>query len=261
MNDTELDELLDAWTAPPVPASLRENVQAAFAAGHTSWTVARVPRARKRMFAATILILAAFVLLVTQAFPQKASPPVRVPYTVDSEFLSYAEDGSSAVEMYSTSYERDGTEILKSRSIPQRPFETAVGRALDAAIPLWSRLTVRFTVAPEVLEKVRRSAHQSVGAITGCDASCLILEHYGFARAAAGLDAACIDGTIVGNQTIVNYPTTAIRPRMGGSVRMTWWTAPDLGCFALRITTEKKRPDGSFRLVQEKRALRVNWNP
>ena len=66
---------------------------------------------------------------------------------------------------------------------------------------------------------------------------------------------------LVGQQTILNYPTTAIQPRIGGSVRMTRWPAPDLGCFALRITTEEKRTDGSFRLVQEKRALSVNLNP
>jgi hypothetical protein len=88
MNDTELDELLDAWTAPPAPASLRENVQGGFAAGHERWTRARARRARKRMFAAAILASAALVLVVTQAFQQKASPPVRIPYIVDSEFLS-----------------------------------------------------------------------------------------------------------------------------------------------------------------------------
>jgi hypothetical protein len=37
--------------------------------------------------------------------------------------------------------------------------------------------------------------------------------------------------------------------------------APELGCFALRITTEEKQTDGTWRLVREKRALRVNSNP
>ena len=32
MNDTELDELLDQWAAPPAPASLREKVRAGFGA-------------------------------------------------------------------------------------------------------------------------------------------------------------------------------------------------------------------------------------
>jgi hypothetical protein len=97
-------------------------------------------------------------------------------------------------------------------------------------------------------------ADRSVGAITGCDASCIVLEHYGLAWDATGLDTGSIDGTIVGQGTILNYPTVAVRPRMAWSVRMTSWMAPDLGCFALRITTEAKRPDGALRSVQEKRA-------
>ena len=36
MNDTELDEMLDQWAAPPAPASLREKVRAGFGAGHRS---------------------------------------------------------------------------------------------------------------------------------------------------------------------------------------------------------------------------------
>ena len=39
------------------------------------------------------------------------------------------------------------------------------------------------------------------------------------------------------------------------------WMAPDLGCFALRITSEALRPDGTFRLVKTKQALRVTMNP
>jgi hypothetical protein len=42
---------------------------------------------------------------------------------------------------------------------------------------------------------------------------------------------------------------------------MTLWTAPDLGCFALRITIEERRPDGTFRLVSAKQALKVTLNP
>jgi hypothetical protein len=42
---------------------------------------------------------------------------------------------------------------------------------------------------------------------------------------------------------------------------MTWWTAPDLGCFSLRITAEEKRADGAWRLVSEKRALRIDMKP
>jgi hypothetical protein len=107
------------------------------------------------------------------------------------------------------------------------------------------------------LEKLQRHIPHTIGAITGCAASCLVLQRYFFARA-AGADSACLDGAIVAHETILDYPTTAVQPRMGGSVKMTWWTAPALGCFALRITTEEKQPDGAFHLVSEKRALRVN---
>ena len=44
-------------------------------------------------------------------------------------------------------------------------------------------------------------ADRSVGAITGCDASCIVLEHYGLAWDATGLDTGSIDGTIVGQGT------------------------------------------------------------
>jgi hypothetical protein len=248
MNDTELDELLNTWTAPPPPPSLRENVLA------VGWQ-SRAPRPRKRMFVAAILAAAALLLVVAQARP--GSPPVRIPYTVDSEFIRYANDGSSSIEMVTISYQINGAEILRSRFIPGHPFGTALGRALDATLPLWSRLMARLTVDPEMSEKLQRHVPHTIGSITGCDASCLVLQRYFFARG-AGADSACLDGAIVAHETILNYPTTAVQPRMGGSVRMTWWTAPDLGCFALRVTTEEKQPDGTFRLVSEKRALRIN---
>jgi hypothetical protein len=67
-----------------------------------------------------------------------------------------------------------------------------------------------------------------------------------------------MDGAVVARETLLNHPTAAVQFPLGENQRMTWWTAPDLGCFALRITTEQKQPDGTFRLVREKRALRVN---
>jgi hypothetical protein len=263
MNDTELDKLLDQWAAPSAPASLRDSVRAGFAAGQERWIPARAPRASKRLLLAAILSALVLLLVVAQARP--GSPPVRIPYVVDSEFVRYAAGRPATIEMYTSSYALNGTEVLKSRSIPGRPFVTAIGRSLDTTLPLWSQLMARLTVGTQTLDKVRQAAHRSIGAITGCDASCLVLEHHGFARAAAGVDVdggtACLDGTIVDHETILGYPTTGIQPHMSGSVRMTWWTAPELGCFALRITTDEKQPDGTWRLVREKRALRVNLKP
>jgi hypothetical protein len=52
----------------------------------------------------------------------------------------------------------------------------------------------------------------------------------------------------------------AIQLGSGDQRRLTLWMAPDLGCFALRITTEERRPD-TFRLVSRKQALKVTLNP
>jgi len=285
MNDTELDEILDTWSVPPVPAAMRESVRAGFAASLELKVTHRArPRwiaafARKSLLAGGILGTGAFLLLiVTQAFPQ--TPTGRIPYTVDSEFVRYAEDGSSTVEMYSRSYNDDNeNEILLLRSLPGSPFGTAFARTLDAALPAWQRLTRRFTVSAEQLERIRaiRAAHPGVGFISDCGVGCLVPAHWYFARAAAGGNAGCLAGPIVGRETILNYPTTAVELHLadnrvlayaarsyssqGKPLRMTIWTAPDLGCFALKITTEEQQPDGTFRLVIRKQALRVTVNP
>jgi hypothetical protein len=260
MNDTELDEILDTWTAPPPPTALRGNV----AHAHMRAVSRRVstPRLgmtvmRKILLAGLILGILGFLLAVTQAFPR---PAVRIPYTVDSEFIRYADDGSSSIEMYTKSYQRNGAEMIESRSMPGHPFGTALGRALDTTLPLWSRLMTSLTVDDGTIERLRRHIPHTTGAVTGCGPSCLLLQHYFFARAAAGVDTGCLDGAIITRETILNYATTAVQLPLGENARMTWWTAPDLGCFALRITTEGKRRDGTFRLLTEKRALRVNLN-
>jgi DNA-directed RNA polymerase specialized sigma24 family protein len=60
-------------------------------------------------------------------------------------------------------------------------------------------------------------------------------------------------------RTPISYQTAAIE-RQSGNRRRTLWMAPDLGCFALRVTTEVRRSDGSFHLVNEKEALKVTLN-
>ena len=152
------------------------------------WIMAWLPTTRKRMFAGALLGLVAALLIVTQAFPQiLASPPVHIPYTVDSEFVRYADDQSSSIEMYSTSYTLDGNEILLSRSLAGNPLGTAIGRTLDSILPVWSRLMLRFTVPAEQLERLKQRK-PGTGAITGCaDQTCLVLAHWFFSKPAAGV--------------------------------------------------------------------------
>jgi len=266
MNDTELDELLDTWSAPPVPPSLRDRVRAGFIARPQRRTFPSLMLHRgKGLVAGAILAAAAVLLIVTQAFPQPTAP---IPWSVESEFIRYADDGSSSIEMQSTSYESNGNEILLSRSMPGDPFKTAIGRTLDVTLPAVSRLHMRLlgAVNPEMvemMERTRRSRPPGIGFISACDSytGCLLLDHYGFTKAPAGAGDGCVVGEIVDRATILNYPTAAVRQRWTEHGRMTVWMAPGLGCFALRVTYEEERPDGTFHLVAAKQALKVTINP
>jgi len=262
MNDTELDELLDQWAAPPVPASLREKVRAEYGARTQIVPGRSVMNWRRTMFAAAMAGAGAFLLLVTVALSQ-TPPPEKIPYTVDSEFMRYGGDGSRAVEMYLTSYmNQNGGEALVSRSIPDHPFETALGRTLDATLPAWARLILPVTVSPQDLERMKKSRPPTIGFITGCpEGTCLTINRYFFRRASAGADGGCLAGPVVGRETILNYPATAVEEYVGEQEKMTFWTAPALGCFALRITTEMKGADGRFHLTTVKQALKMTWNP
>jgi hypothetical protein len=254
MTDNELDEILDKWTAPSVPPSLRARVRAGFPAPPR-----RTFRWRKSLIAAAVLAAVAFFLIATDASPQ---PPASTPWTVDSEFLRYADDGSSSIEMYSTSYESNGNEVLLSRSAPANPFKTALARAADVVIPIHNRLMRRIMVDPKLLEQVQkvRARHPGVSFITGCDLyTCLLLDHSGYARDPSGTG--CLAEAIVDRATILNYPTEAVRERWTEHGRMTLWMAPALGCFALKVTQEEERPDGTFHLVSAKQALKVTVNP
>jgi hypothetical protein len=267
MNDTELDEMLDQWAAPPAPASLREKARAGFQAERTrivpadlrkDWRPVFRNGIRKTLLAAAIAGVGAFLVMVTTALSQTA-PPEKIPYTVESEFIRYGDDGSRAVEMYLTSYmNQNGGEALVSRSIPGHPFETALGRTLDATLPAWSRLILPAVVSRQDLERMKKSRPPAIGFITGCpEGTCLTINRYFFRRAASGADGECLEGPVVGRETILNYPTTAVELHLGEQQKMTFWTAPALGCFALRITSDTREADGVFHLTTVKQALKV----
>ena len=259
MNDSELDEILNQWRAPSAPPSLRKRVGAGFPAGPP-----RKLRWGRSLIAAAILAALAFFLVVTQATPRTQAP---IPWSVDSEFIRYADNGSSSIEMYTTSYESTGSnanEILVSRSAPGNPFKTVLGQTMDATLPALGRFHnhVLGFVAPGMLakmEQMKRSRPPGISFITGCDpdGECLVLDHYGFAKAANG----CVDSPVVDRATILNHPTEAVRERWTEHGRVTLWIAPDLGCFALKVTYEAERPDGAFHLVAAKQALKVTLNP
>jgi hypothetical protein len=273
MNDAELDEILDSWTAPPAAASLREGVRAGFhalrpetTAAHVSWKATFARRMRKGLLAVAVVALGAFVLVVTEAIPQTlqlVSPPVQTPYTVESEFARYAEDGSREVAMHTTSYTQDGNEVLLSRTLPANPIGTAIARTFDARPFRYALDPLRPRLTPEMEERLKaaRADPNHITLYTGCDRpTCWITEHYGFGGIGA-VDTGCAAIGVVGHETILNYPTVAAQRALGDSKRMTLWMAPDLGCFALRETLEERGPDGAFRVVSGKQALSVRWTP
>jgi hypothetical protein len=248
MNDTELDELLDTWSAPPVPVALRRGVRTAFAARP------RRPMnfgVRRVLFAGALLGAGAFLFIVALAFPQTlklVSPRVPIPYSVDSECIRYSYDGSPEGEVYLTSYNYNGSEIILSRTFPGNPFKTAIHRALDATLSL-SYFLRPPRVSAEQWERIKASARIDTGF-----ASELL------GNAAALVRAGCMAGPVVGRETILNHTTVAVQ-RLDNHTRTTLWMAPDLSCFALRMTTEKQRPDGTFRRLSAKHAVRVILNP
>jgi hypothetical protein len=253
MNDTELDQLLETWSVPPVPASLRASVKTGFDA-RPRRNVLRPPR--KFLLAAAILGGVTFLLAVALALPQTlrvVSPAVRAPYVVDSDVLRYAGDGTSSVELHLRSYNSNGSEIVLYQVATSLLKEVRLSlRAMRDGV---GRLTLPLVVSPELLERDKTIARVNVG--PG-------LERYrlGSAGSAAALiNTGCVYGPVVGHETILDHPTVAVRRNMDDWRRMTLWMAPDLGCFALRITIEERGADGTFGLVLRKQAQKVTLNP
>lgn len=270
MTDSELDDMLDQWNVAAPSPNLRENVRAGFLATQPVTPPARkrlsfALGARRALLAAAVLVVGIFLFTAVQALSQ-TTPPGRIPYLVDSEYLRYSDDGSPAVEMMSTSYTGPyGGEVVVSRSIPGYPLATAAAKTLDAVLPAWQRLILPFAVDPKDLEKFRKMRQygiQTVGVISGCaEWNCLMIQHWGFRKPDAGTSGACVEGKVVGSETILGHSTTGVERSLGPQRRMTIWAAPDLGCFPLRVATERLGSDGRFHLLQTKQALKVTMNP
>jgi hypothetical protein len=242
MKDTDLDELLDKWSAPEAPASLRERVRAGFGVGREQKAVAgRLERwgpvfaagARKGLLVAGCVAAGALLFSVSLAFPQN---PARPPFTVESEMVTYTDDGSAGGAMRIDSYSDHGREVVLSRWYPGNPLFTALSRLEE----FWQAHVLYFAVSDEKIEA--RARLQA-------------------SRAAALIQAGCVDGEVVSYETILGYPTVAVQHlSLDNHRRMIARMAPDLGCFPLRVTMERQRLDGTFRLVMKREALKVTVN-
>ena len=110
MNETELDDMLNKWDAPPVPRGLRERIS-------------QEPPRRKwhfRLPSGLFIGLAAGAAMcfigITAAFPQAVGPTPR--FNLISEYLRYKDDGSSTIKEYRASTARNGQEIVLEQTFP-----------------------------------------------------------------------------------------------------------------------------------------------
>jgi hypothetical protein len=254
MNDRELDEMLNLWKVPPVPASLRARVREGIEAKPISSLRLLFP-GWKFLTAGAAVVVAVFVLANTSAFSEKVPRP---PFTVDSEIIirdtRYME-AYEPVNAVMTSYNQAGSEVMLSWLVPDHPLQSAlwgVKLAFGNAVEQFKRT---FLLDPDREGKDHGVVYMRVGDKWVVGERQKLVESG--CRPVAGGE------SLVGEQTILNYPTTGVQETGHTPFetrRVTVWMAPQLSCFALRATLERQDPDGTWKLISEKNALKVMVN-
>ncbi len=256
MNDSELDEMLNTWSAPGPSASLRAGIRARFPrveAGpkRRGWTVPW-----SALLAGAAAAAAGIFVVTSVALPQVRG----VPYTVDSEFLVYAADGTPAVVMNEISYSHNGREEMLSRWLPDA-LQTALARTAD----MTGLLMAHFHQVARHFAGGEGGPIPQARVIGGCvDSHCHLIETYAIGSPAELQSTGCVaDNKLVGAATVLGYGTKIVQRAVRGDVdrRATLWLAPGLSCFALKIVTEEKAAGGNYRVTSERRAVKVTVNP
>lgn len=255
LSDEDLDCLLKTWTAPRSPDSLEGRLRGAYRErrqnrGSVAWPrwIARIaPIAGK--FAAVLASGIILLAVITRAFPQSLNliaPSGAI--TVDSEFLEYKDDGSYTVTEYRTSSFLEWEEMVWSSSFPGDPLRTAAAEFLNPARaildPIAHSLIAPLFYKPGRAELLKARAKFLAERIRN---GCTPTNMWGWPM------------TVIGKETVLNYTTTVVsrfKPE-GRDDRFTEWLAPALDCFSLRSTREMAIADGTFRLVSERRVLKV----
>lgn len=264
MNDRELDELLNTWKAPAPRESLREAVRAGIEPKR--WRPGRPLFTRWRLASVAAVVILAFTL---------ASPNVlwraRPAFTVDSKVTYYVPFGAPpwypAVLPESplvTSYNDEGSEVILSWSSPEHPFQTLLWKVRLAISSEYDWLTGEFVSAIERLDR-RVVLYEENGDEFASVYPSNVASGFIVGRRSALLSSGCRTSQggaeVIGEEVILNYPTTIVQQENGGGrILLTLWMAPELSCFALRATINEKQPDGTWKLASEKKALKVTVN-
>ena len=247
MNDNELDEMLNRWKVPATRDSLRENLRAGLAAlpvrtnraGLLRRLADAASKVRISRLAVATLGAAALLFAIIQRSPQTvtmASPTFRVPFYVEFEFARYADDGSLPHQSRVTSFPYGGHEIVMSVRESGDSLLNAV-RGIAGSIRTQLILAMPSIVLPK--EPPMTEPDWFAGFVSS----------------------GCSNGkTVVGHETIAGHETTVVQsgsPRY----RIRVWMAPDLACFALKLTDELQEPNGTYRLKLRKEAVKVTMSP
>jgi len=232
MNDTELDEMLNQWNVQGANPSAREKARVKFRAeqarriNRSGWSrIANFLHGPGKGLVAGLVAGGVFLLILIQAFPKTLSsspPPFRIPWLVFYDAVRYGKDGLPNNKVAIISFSRNGKEVILSES--------------DSSIMSAVRVGL-LRVAPSLIIP----SESSKDAI----------------RLKARIRDGCPTGRVIGHETILNRQTTVVQSTSSDHTRTTQWLAPDLECFALRLTSEERKSDGTFRLVLRKQASRI----
>jgi hypothetical protein len=182
---------------------------------------------------------AAVVFAIIQVSPQTvrmASAQFLIPYYVEFEFARYADDGSAPHQSRITSFPYGGHEIVMSVTEPGDSLQNAV-RGIARSIRTQFILAMPSLVLPKEPPMTEP------------------------AWFAGFVSSGCSSGkTVVGHETLAGHETTVVQSGSPGH-RLRIWMAPDLACFALKLTDEVQEPNGTYRLKLRKEVVKVTTNP
>jgi hypothetical protein len=247
MNDTELDEMLDRWQAPATRESWREELRAGFAvragrAGRRGLLRRMIDAASRvpfgRLAVATVGAVAVFfaVLQVAPRIVRMASPSsFRIPFYVESVFVSYAKNGSVERRSRNTAFPYGGIAFNMSVTELDGSLRSKVSEITGSI-----RTQIVLAMPSLVLPKRPPMAEPAWFA--------------GFVRSG------CSEGrTVVGHEVVAGYETTVTQNEWPtGRVRI--WMAPELACFPLKFIREVRRSDGSYQFEATDEVVRVTMN-
>ena len=243
--DRTLDSFVAVWAAPPPCPEFHSRVRGAFerefvkAPRWRRWNGALAWRFGKGLLGSAA-IGALFFLVIGLAFPQ--TERFRLPWlhpslTMDFEQISYSDNGTPRAHVYRRIV--PPYRVLWTYSTDY-PYDDMLKRFVSEANYLLERITSSFL---ENTEQAREDVYPLAAyAQTGC---------------VGGYTPPQSRERILGYETLLGYSTTLIQWDMPHRPRITEWLAPSLGCRALKVTLENLRPDGSYHLISETRALNV----